>query len=220
MKTKILLTLPALFMGIVVNAQTPLASAVKPLNIDFKNRAYFYAASPQIKKTSGLGGWAESGNYFEKLNTSHRYKPQKLTVHIDTSENEVLAGKFKGFSLYVVNTMSDTVYFTAQDSRLSMKLQALDKDGKWADIEYLPGSWCGNSYHMVFLPSQYYWKFTMPMYEGKQKTKVRAALAYKSSMNEKEEWIYSNEISGSINKGQFSKLPKYEAGGIMDPYTN
>lgn len=116
--------------------------------------------------------------------------------------------------------MADTIFFDAQDSRLTMKLQAIDRNGDWRDIEYLPSSWCGNSYHFLYLPTDHYWKFVIPVYHGKIKTRIRAALSYKKSIVGASLWLYSNEFEGSINAGQFSKLPKYSPKGIMDPYNN
>jgi hypothetical protein len=53
------------------------------------------------------------------------------------------------------------------------------------------------------------------------KTKLRAQLYYKKTIDqEKEDLIYSNEIDGSINPGQFWNKRTYYPGGIMDPYND
>lgn len=102
-----------------------------------------------------------------------------------------------------------------------MTMQAIDKKGIWRDIEYSPQSWCGNSYHTVVLPENSMWEFTSPVYHGGQKTKLRAKLLYLSgSDRQKESILYSNEIDGYINPGQFWNQMEYEAQGIMDPYYN
>jgi hypothetical protein len=192
----------------------------EPVNINFKNRSYFYAASPPLESTSGFGGWAESVNMYQALAFPSPYETGKLTVHVDANQQVIFAEKYRGYTLYVVNTVTDTLFFDAQDSRLDMKLQAQDSKGEWKDIEYIPSSWCGNSYHTLYLPSSYYWRFSIPVYEGKIKTQIRAALAWKSSRDAEQQWVYSNEFAGSINAGQFSKMPKYTPGGLMDPYNN
>jgi len=189
-------------------------------NINFKNRGYFYAASLPMASASGLGGWGQSGNLYQPIELPSTFDKGKLSVLVDVNKPDLFAEKYQGYPLYVANTRSDTVFFYAQDSRLNMKLQALDKDGVWKDIEYLPSSWCGNSYHQLYLPSGNYWKFTIPVYHGKIKTKIRAVLSFTNSIEGEEQLVYSNEFEGSINLGQFSKIPKYYPNGIMDPYNN
>ena len=137
--------------------------------------------------------------------------------------------------VYVVNATSDTIHFNAQDSRLYMKMQASDRKGAWRDIEYLPSSWCGNSYHSVDLPVNHYWTFVAPIYEGSFSTKLRIELTYvdpsdKLDVNERGRFldhayrdkrelkVYSNEFEGTINPAQFWRWPGYHATGIMDPY--
>lgn len=205
-------------LAVAVNAQNT-GPQLKSININFKNRCYFHASSPQINTTRGAGGWGGSNNYFEKVKPENNFPVSQLAVIIRPEEIIAVGNNYAGISLYVVNTQADTVFFDAQDSRLNMKLQAFH-NGEWKDIEYLPNSWCGNSYHMVYLPASTYWKFIMPRYEGKLKTRLRAALGYKDSVRGEERWVYSNEVEGSVNLGQFTKMPKYSPNGIMDPYDN
>ncbi|HEY3404717.1 MAG TPA: hypothetical protein VGK59_15110 [Ohtaekwangia sp.] len=192
----------------------------EPLRIDFKNRGYFYAASPPLASTSGFGGWGGSGNMYQMMENLSGYASNTVVVSIDVSTPARFAEKYKGYTLQLINTKKDTIFFDVQDSRLNMKLQARDTDGKWKDIEYLPSSWCGNSYHMLYLPKGCYWSFTIPAYDGKIRTFVRAALAWKTSRDSEEQWIYSNEVPAGINPGQFTNIPKYNSSGIMDPYDN
>ena len=117
--------------------------------------------------------------------------------------------------------------FNAQDSRLHMKVQALNSKGEWKDIEYLPRSWCGNSYHTLTLEPNNFWTFLTPIYEGDFKTKLRIELKHidsedksEKSWKKKEITIYSNEYEGSINPGQFWRKQDYYPGGIMDPYND
>ena len=100
-------------------------------------------------------------------------------------------------------------------------MQALDGEGKWKDIDYLPSSWCGNSYHVVSLEPGAYWKFVIPKFEGDIRTKLRIELQYIDALHPKEDKvIYSNIIDGTINPGQLWNKEKYYPQGIMDPYND
>lgn len=198
----------------------PGVTAHKMLNIDFMNRGYFLASSPRDSTLDGYAGWGSSENSFEvnhKLNIS--YAKGKLQIVIDTAQYEEWFSGIAGYAVYVVNDTKSKCFFEAQDSRISMVVQALDADGQWKDIEHLPNSWCGNSYHTLYLNPQTHWKFVMPVYEGSIQTRLRTKLYYQSSYEQKEEeFLYSNEISGSVNPAQFWRKRDYFPQGIMDPY--
>lgn len=187
-----------------------------PLNVDFMVRGYFYASSPQKQKYAGYGGWGGSSNEYSKANSPSK-KQRELTVIVEESADTVFAGMYKGHKVRVVNLQKDTVVFEAQDSRLYMNVQAKDQDGKWRDIEYLPSSWCGNSYHQLYLPPDTQWQFTTPQYKGGFDTDLRIQLICKGK-GKTEKKVYSNIYKGSVNPGQFWQKPGYVPGGIMDPY--
>jgi hypothetical protein len=63
------------------------------------------------------------------------------------------AEEYRGMRLLLVNRTKVEAEFPASDSRLSIIQEAQDSEGNWKAIEYLPSSWCGNSYHRVFSPS-------------------------------------------------------------------
>ena len=86
-------------------------------------------------------------------------------------------------------------------------------------IEYLPSSWCGNSYHTVFLGPKQYWEFAAPRYNGKIKTRLRIRLEWQKSQFQKLT-IYSNEFDGSVNAKQFTVQQGHQPTNIMDPYNN
>jgi len=67
--------------------------------------------------------------------------PNKLELYIDTLAVDSFHYCYRGYKLLLVNNTSDNVVLQAQDSRLYMNLQALDKNNEWRDIEYLPSSW-------------------------------------------------------------------------------
>ena len=208
--------------GIVWRQQRKL-SAPSKLNIDFMNRGYFYAFSKPVK--GDLGGFGGSDNYPKKVKKTDRYAFKDLRVIVRPDiKNEVFGG-FDGYQVFVVNGSKKKVSFNAQDSRLYMKVQAKDRSGRWLDIEYLPSSWCGNSYHTLTLDAKTFWTFATPAYEGDFKTKFRIALEYVDSKsvfryrrNQRTIVIYSNEYDGSVNPGQFWRKEGYSPHGIMDPY--
>lgn len=192
-----------------------------PLNIDFMNRGYFYAySSPKKSETDDSGGWSTSSNRPQKV-SENQFPDNAFTVMIDTLKVDTFATKYSGFKLFISNTTRATITFNAQDSRLYLKLQAQDKNGEWRDIEYLPNSWCGNSYHTVELEPNAFWSFTIPNYRGEFQTKIRAELKFIDKANpEKDKLIYSNIINGSVNPGQFWNKRTYFPGGLMDPYND
>lgn len=65
---------------------------------------------------------------------------------------DTFSATFRGYPVYLANTSGDTCWLNAEDSRLDLTTQAQGKDGKWKDIDYLPSSWCGNSYHQLARP--------------------------------------------------------------------
>ncbi len=182
-----------------------------PYNIDYMNRGYFKAYSKNIKSN----GWAESDNLPQKIG-NQKFKKNTIQIVINTSETIPFQEKYKGYAVYLANTTHKEIEFNAQDSMLYIIIQAKDSKGNWKDIEYIPSSWCGNSYHKVTLESNEYWKFTMPKYEGSISTKIRAKLYINRGKDEK--IIYSNEIEGSVNPGQFFNKLQYVPSNMMDPY--
>ncbi len=184
-----------------------------PYNIDYMNRGYFRAYSKNIKSN----GWAESDNLPQKIE-SQNFKKNTIQIVINTSETTPYQEKYKGYTVYLANTTRKEIEFSAQDSRLYITIQAIDNKGVWKDIEYTPSSWCGNSYHKVTLGSNEYWQFVMPKYEGGTTTKLRAKLYVNKGKNEK--IVYSNEIEGSINPGQFFNKLQYVPSNMMTPYND
>lgn len=207
--------------AIVWQQQSERSSALKPLNIDFMNRGYFYAYStPKNIEGDYSGGWATSPNKPSNI-TNREFPGKSFSITIDTNAIDTFANRFFGYTIFISNTTTDTVKLNAQDSRLYMKLQAQDSKGVWKDIEYLPSSWCGNSYHEVELEPNAFWKFTIPQYDGEMQTKIRAELRYvDNDKPDTEKFVYSNVINGKINPGQFWNKRTYYPNGLMDPYND
>lgn len=205
---------------IVWQANEDTTTSLKEMNVDFMNRGYFYAySSPKNSAEDNSGGWATSKNKPQKIKAQSLFKKNELSITIDVSQVDTFAYTFYGYNLFISNLTTDTIKFNAQDSRLYVKLQAQNENGEWKDIEYLPNSWCGNSYHKIELESNAYWSFKIPKYFGEFSTKIRAELKYIDPRNsEKEKVLYSNIIDGRINPGQFWNKRAYHPRGLMDPY--
>lgn len=195
------------------------------LNIDFMNRGYFYAYSKPTK--NDLGGFGSSDNFPKKISKSDNFQSNSISVIVRSEMIDTIYDAYNAITVFVANTSEKKIEFNAQDSRLNMKVQAKDSEGEWKDIEYLPSSWCGNSYHTLTLEQNYYWTFLTPVYEGDFKTKFRIELKYidtrdnsEKRWDKKEITIYSNEYEGSINLGQFWRKRDYYPNGLMDPYND
>jgi len=200
--------------------------SLKTYNIDYMKRGYFYAYSRPHKDDPG--GHGNSANVPKVIWKDAPFPSGKLAVLVNPDEIDSIDADeedyYKAMNVYISNTTGQGIEFDAQDCRLYMKVQAQNVEGKWKDIEYLPSSWCGNSYHILTLDTNSYWKFYTPVYSGAFKTKFRIELKYIDPDNAPDAvdknviTIYSNEYDGSINPAQFWRKLDYRPHGIMDPY--
>jgi hypothetical protein len=158
-------------------------------------RGYFYAAS-SVEDTISLGGFGGSDNLPKKIESIYLPGGNQVILYIDTTQKTIINGEYNGYKIYLANTTSEHVAFAASDSRLSIIAEVYHED-VWKPIEYLPSSWCGNSYHFVYLNKNEYWEFNVPKYTGKINSKLRYKLKYGDN-----NFIYSNEIPVSFNKDQ------------------
>ncbi len=192
---------------------------IEYFNIDYMNRGYFYANS---EKTEGIGGWGGSDNYSKetKDKNSKTNSKDSILISIDTDKVVPFAGRYKGRYVSISNISDREIEFDAQDSRLYAKMQAINQNGEWQDIEYLPSSWCGNSYHTMTLKPNHSWNFLTPIYEGNFETQLRIALIIKQNYRDESKSVikYSKPVYGSINLSQFWRKPDYFPQGIMDSY--
>ena len=161
-----------------------LAADPQPMDVKFKVRGYFIVGPTQTLRRPAPAG-----------TLSLTATPQQSAVRV------VLA-----------NTTRATASFEAQDNRINVVREALDADGRWKPIEYLPNSWCGNSYHSLELPPNRYWSFAAPHYLGPFKTRMRFVLEQKGLR------LVSNEFAGSIHREQFTKKQGHTPTNLMDPY--
>jgi hypothetical protein len=185
------------------------------LNVKFKLRGYFYAGTSQVDSTA-LGGFYEDKNLPKILKSeiSEYSKSNKLEIIVKPDLITEFEKGISGFKVFIINKSDSIKELPAQDSRLYLKRQVFYKN-EWKDIEYLPSSWCGNSYHSVFIKPNEYWDFTAPCLKGKIDTKFRFELYVNEKLT-----LYSNEFNGSFNKKQLKKEQGHKPIGIMDPYNN
>ncbi|MGL4631746.1 MAG: hypothetical protein ACRCVT_11120 [Leadbetterella sp.] len=187
------------------------AQEIIDLNIDHMLRGSIYAKS-SIEDTLAPGGFGGSYNSARKYTDSLGFNEKGFFLKIDTTRIITVYQKYTGYMLYMVNKTKEVIKLNASDSRLSVIAEVFYK-GEWKPIEYLPSSWCGNSYHDVFLKPYEYWSFNVLKFNGEIKAKLRYKL-----MLDANTFMYSNEITASVNKGQFSVRKDYKPNGIMDPY--
>ncbi|MTI30485.1 hypothetical protein [Xanthovirga aplysinae] len=205
---KVSLSLIAILYCSLTYAQTR-----RDLNIKFMLRGHIYAHS-SMEDTLAVGGFGSSDNLPKKLNSTLDFIETGLFLKIDTTKVISFAKKFNGYNFYIVNKTDSVVKLEASDSRLNVIAEAyLDK--KWQPIEFLPSSWCGNSYHNVYLRNEEYWEFKVPKFDGRISTRIRYRL-----MIGKDKYLYSNEIMGKINRKQLTNKQGHIPDGIMDPYND
>lgn len=176
------------------------------LDVNYKLRANKLATG----KDKESNGWYVSEN--ESIEIEDKFSDKGFFLKIDKEEFTLVNNKFIANKLFLVNNSDETICLPAQDSRLYLKMQAKNVFGIWSDIEYVPNSWCGNSYHEICLEKGEYWEFPSLQFKGRHKTKFR----YK--LENGEEDLFSNEIEGYVNNGQFINKQKYYSTNLMDPY--
>lgn len=185
------------------------------LDVKFKLKGYFYAGTSKID-TTAIGGFYEDDNrpkkIDSKINNISIQDTFQIIVKSDTPTE--FENGISGFKVFVINKTDSIINLPAQDSRLYMKRQVFYKN-EWKDIEYLPGSWCGNSYHSVSIKSNEFWEFKAPCIVGKITSKFRFVLDTDDDLP-----IYSNEFQGSFNRRQLKKEQGHKSLGLMDPYNN
>src|SRR5688500_11302216 len=159
-----------------------------------------------------------SENFMKMLGTNMNFPAGRVSLVASTGEETIFIKEFKGLMVRLINTTGEPVSFSASDSRLYIIQEAIDRDGKWKPVEYLPSSWCGNSYHNIFLGPNEYWDFAAPRLNGIQKTRLRFRL--QASNRDKAAFVYSNEFDGGVNPKQFTVEQGHTPTNIMDPYNN
>jgi hypothetical protein len=169
---------------------------LEDLNVEFMLRGYFYAGS-KIEDKQAFGGFGTSQNFPKALATGLSVRPGEISLIAIPDEAVIFDAKYRGLKVLLVNGTDHRVGFPASDSRLYIVQEARDQKGNWKPIEYLPSSWCGNSYHTVFLGPNEYWEFSAARYRGKFKTKLRFRLDWQTSETPKGKDLLKRVRGGS-----------------------
>ncbi|CAM2886087.1 hypothetical protein [Rariglobus hedericola] len=195
----------------VILSGASLLHAAQPAEFTFMLVGYCRAGNAK-DDPNALGGYGGSDNLPKPLKFAIR--SPDLYLEIADTPNVVFAEKYTGLNVRLINGGKKTAIFPASDSRISLVQEAQDTDGTWKEIEYLPSSWCGNSYHNVYLQPKHYWEFTAPRYSGPQKTKLRFKLTLAA-----DHILYSPTYEGGIHPEQFTAQQGRKPTNLMDPHT-
>lgn len=180
------------------------------LNTKHMRRAQLYVSSSQVDSLA-FGGFGGSDNAPKAI--ANKFSDQQgLFLLIAPTPLASTELSYATYHFYIGNKRDSSIVLTASDSRLSVVAEVY-YEGKWQAIEYLPSSWCGNSYHRVYLASNHYWSFLVPKFTGSITTQLRYTLQLRQG-----QFIYSNAIPVSFNKGQLSQKKEYPSNDLMDPY--
>ena len=168
----------ALLVIFLMSITPSFSQKLEPIKIDFMMRGYFYAQT-SVNDKNALGGFGVGGSKPQEFTSAVKkvVKQGEVNIYIETSEIVPFWNKYEGYTVYLINGTDSTSAFPASDSRLSIiaEVKQAEKD-EWQAVEYLPSSWCGNSYHTVFLRQGEFWQFECPKYSGKIPVKLRFRL--------------------------------------------
>jgi hypothetical protein len=177
------------------------------LTIDFMLRGHIYAQS-SIPDTTAFGG---SDNLPKKICENLALATSGLLLKIDTTQTTTFNKKYNGYKLYIANKTDTILRLETSNSRIGVIAEVFYK-GDWKPIEYLPSIWCEESYYYVYLKQNEYWEFDIPKFSGRIKTKLRYKLILDT-----DNYLYSNEILTSFNKGQLKNTIGHKPIEFMDP---
>ncbi len=160
----------------------------------------YYGAGSKIIDEDATGGFAQSSNFPRKIDDSIKNQKEEVYLLALADSATAFGHTYKGMELRLINGTEKQQDFGASDGRLFIIQEALDETGEWKPVEYLPSSWCGNSYHHVFLGPGEHWLFPTPKYEGAFSTTLRFSMSIGD-----DKVIHSNEFKGSVNPVQFEE---------------
>jgi hypothetical protein len=203
------------------------------LTIDYMLRGHLYGKSSK-EDTTSIGNFGGKVNLPKKIDENLSFGSCGLLLKIDTAQKTTINNKYNGYKLYIANKTDKIVGIRSTDGQLHVIAEVLFR-GRWKPIEFLDESFCLDSYFRVNLNPNEYWEFDIPKFSGKTKTKLRYKLdlvtrpyihSNKIWVNRiiyflglaKHNYLYSNKILTSINKGQIKNRQDYIPNGIMDPY--
>jgi hypothetical protein len=164
----------------------------------------WYGAGSKITDEKALGGFGPCGNFPKKCANDFPGTRGQLTLIAYPAEI-VDVGQRKAMLVRLVNRTEKVAEFSACDSRLYIVQEALDRTGQWKPLEKFPETFCGNSFHRVFLDVNEYWEFFGVPRDGSCATKLRFRLepGGEPGIAQPGEGVYSNEYTGRIDPAAF-----------------
>jgi hypothetical protein len=206
----------ALLVGIACLGARPAAGADEAPGVSSSVLGRAVYARAYSEDSEGLGGNSVSANTPRRWPGTAPAKPEVVVLVEPTTRCEV-EGRV-GMRVVVLNATKERVAFSAQDAMLDLVQEAREPGtGEWRPIEYMPRSWCGNSYHQVFLGPGECWEVAAPRYTGE----LRAQLRFKLTISRGEKGpveVFSAPFEGSVNPGQFLNKQGHRPTNVMDPY--
>jgi hypothetical protein len=164
----------------------------------------WYCAGSKLIDDDALGGFGPCNNFPKECAEDFPGTKGQLSL-VAYPEEIVDFRERKAMLVRLVNRTVEVVGFRACDSRLYIVQEAIDKAGQWKALEGVPHTFCGNSFHRVFLEPDQYWDFFALPPDGSFKTRLRFRLdlGEKRGIFERRGVLYSNEYEGSIDLAAF-----------------
>jgi hypothetical protein len=165
----------------------------------------WYCAGSKLTDEEAPGGFGPCDNFPKKCTNDFPGTKGELSLVAYPAEVADF-GKRKAIVLRLVNRTEEVAGFSACDSRIYVVQEALDSTRQWKPLEQFPHtSFCGNSYHRVFLEPNEYWEFFALPRDGSFKTRLRFRLEQggESGIAAGGKALYSNEYEGSIDPATF-----------------
>ncbi len=187
-------------LGLVFSAVRYFGSA--PRNVP---HGWYYAGS-NLEDATACGGFGPCNNFPKKIENDALGKPGEVSLIVEPN-TIVDFGKRKAIVLKLVNRTAETTSFAACDSGLYIVQEALNRRGEWQPLERFPDSFCGNSFHQVFLEPDEYWAFYAIPRVGGFKTKLRFRLERLGERANGAGIIVSDEYEGSVSPTAFVRSP-------------
>lgn len=171
-------------------------SKLKKINVDYQLMGYC--------KANVNNKYKKSSQEIEPKKIDKNFTRAGTYLVINQDETTVFQNEMLGQKLYLVNNSSDEINAWIFDGRFLIDAEALNENNEWAPISYIPEIVSGNNINWIKLKKNRFLEFSVPVFEGNFKTKLR--YSFRDNWTGKK--IVSNEIEANINKLQLDKNKK------------
>lgn len=124
-------------------------------------------------------------------------------IRVDTVSDYVYKENYVGHLISIINSTGKNQNINTQDGRLYLGTEVL-YDNEWLPIDYMKGSWCGNSYFTLDMKNQSTWEVIMPRYTGYKKGIFR--IKFSVIIDDQVKDYFSDQFEGSYNESQLLVL--------------